>query len=238
MKFAFVAKHRGIWPVRWMREALGVSRSGFHAWLTRPPSKRARTDQETGAQVRASFLASDRTYGARRVWRDLLSEGIACGLHKIERLMRVQALRARPRRCGLPQDEGDRLAAALSPNRLDRDAPKAPYVGILDEKRQFARKGETVTRYRVRNNLPGTPDFCPLIRRSERLVATLSQDLAAEDADRVIVQGRKPQAAAHPNSDGDEKSVGLPVQRNAYLPLRKRRRHIVESGVGHAAASM
>jgi putative transposase len=70
--------------------------------------------------VRASFLASDRTYGARRVWRDVLAEGIACGLHKIERLMRVQALRARPRRRGLPKDEGDRLAAALSPNLLDR----------------------------------------------------------------------------------------------------------------------
>ena len=120
MKFAFVAKHRGIWPVRWMCEALGVSRSGFHAWLTRPPSKRAQTDEETGARVWASFLASDRTYGARRVWRDVLGEGIACGLHKIERLMRAQALRARPRRRGLPKDEGDRLADALSPNLLDR----------------------------------------------------------------------------------------------------------------------
>jgi putative transposase len=120
VKFAFVAKHRGIWPVRWMCEALGVSRSGFHAWLARPPSRRARTDEEVGARVRASFLASDRTYGARRVWRDVLGDGIACGLHKIERLMRAQALRARPRRRGLPKDEGDRLAAALSPNLLDR----------------------------------------------------------------------------------------------------------------------
>ena len=120
MKFAFVAKHRGIWPVRWMCEALGVSRSGFHAWLTRPPSKRAGADEETGARVRASFIASDRTYGARRVWRDVLAEGISCGLHKIERLMRAQALRARPRRRGLPKDEGDRLMAALSPNLLDR----------------------------------------------------------------------------------------------------------------------
>ena len=120
MKFAFVAKHRGIWPVRWMCEALGVSRSGFHAWLTRPPSKRATADEETGARVRASFLASDRTYGARRVWRDVLAEGISCGLHKIERLMRAQALRARPRRRGPPKDEGNRLLAALSPNLLDR----------------------------------------------------------------------------------------------------------------------
>ena len=90
MKFGFIAKHRGIWPVLWMCEALGVSRGGFYAWLTRPRSQRSRDDDELGAKVRASFLGSDRTYGARRVWRDLLTEGISCGLHRIERLMRLQ----------------------------------------------------------------------------------------------------------------------------------------------------
>src|SRR5215469_7598885 len=57
-----------------MCEALGVSRGGFYAWLTRPRSQRSRSDEELGAKVRASFLASDRTYGARRVWRDLLAD--------------------------------------------------------------------------------------------------------------------------------------------------------------------
>jgi putative transposase len=69
--------------------------------------------------VRASFIASARTYGARRVWRDVLAEGIDCGLHRIERLMRAQALRARPRRRALPKDEGQRPAVA-APNALDR----------------------------------------------------------------------------------------------------------------------
>jgi putative transposase len=120
MKFVFIAKHRSIWPVAWLCEALGVSRSGFHAWLTRTPSRRAREDEIIGAKVRASFIASARTYGARRVWRDVLAEGVSCGLHRIERLMRAQALRARPRRRGLPKDEGERLAAAVAPNVLDR----------------------------------------------------------------------------------------------------------------------
>src|SRR6195256_6630279 len=96
VKFSFIAKHRGIWAVDWMCEALGVSRGGFYAWLTRPRSRRSRDNDELGAKVRASFLASDRTYGARRVWRDLLAEGLSCGLHRIERLMRSQALKARP----------------------------------------------------------------------------------------------------------------------------------------------
>ena len=68
--------------------------------------------------MKASFVAGDRTYGARRVWRDLLADGVECGLHRIERLMRLQALRARPRR--LPKDEGDRRNAIVPSNILDR----------------------------------------------------------------------------------------------------------------------
>jgi putative transposase len=98
--------------------ALGVSRSGFFAWLNRPPSARARGDELVGAKVRASFLMSDRTYGARRVWRDVLAEGVACGLHRIERLMRAQALKARPRRRRLPSDTGER--SVIAPNLLER----------------------------------------------------------------------------------------------------------------------
>ena len=118
MKFDFVAKHRGAWPINLMCEALGVSRGGFYAWLTRPRSRRSLSDEILGAQVRLSFLRSDRTYGARRVWHDVLEQGQSCGLHRIERLMREQALRARPRRRGLPKDCGARSAAA--DNVLDR----------------------------------------------------------------------------------------------------------------------
>lgn len=130
MRFAFIAKNRGIWPAAWMCEALGVSRSGFHAWLTRAPSQRARDDDEIGARVRASHVGSYRTYGARRVWHDLLAEGISCGLHRIERLMRQQGLRARPRRRGLPKDQGER--SVIAGNVLDRqftaDRPNQKWV--------------------------------------------------------------------------------------------------------------
>ena len=120
MKFAFIAKHRAVWPAGWMCRALGVSRGGFYAWLTRPRSERSRSNEELAGKVRTSFLASDRTYGARRVWHDMTEDGIFCGLHRIERLMRLQALRARPRRRRLPPDLGERQTDAVAPNRLDR----------------------------------------------------------------------------------------------------------------------
>jgi putative transposase len=118
MIFGFVAKRRAIWPASWMCETLGVSRSGYNAWLNRSPSQRAREDDVLLAGIRTSFAGSDRTYGARRVWHDVLAEGLNAGLHRIERLMRAHGLRARPRRRGLPKDAGQRHAT--SPNILDR----------------------------------------------------------------------------------------------------------------------
>jgi putative transposase len=120
VKFGFVAKHRGAWPVVMMCEALGVSRSGFYAWLERPRSQRSLDDERLGRLARESFVDSDRTYGSRRVWRDVLASGERCGLHRVERLMRAQALRARPRRRGLPVDRGERPLAAPAGNVLDR----------------------------------------------------------------------------------------------------------------------
>ncbi|WP_425591118.1 IS3 family transposase, partial [Brucella inopinata] len=130
MKFTFIAKHRSIWPVAWLCEALGVSRSGFHAWLNRSPSRHARYDEALLEKIKISFKDSDRTYGARRVWHDLLAEGLSCGLHRIARLMRDNALRARPRRRGLPKDGGER--SVIMPNVLDRqfmaDRPNQKWV--------------------------------------------------------------------------------------------------------------
>lgn len=117
MRFAFIAKHRHIWPVSWLCDVLDVSRSGFHAWLNRPTSAREIHDAKLVTAIETSFKASDRTYGARRIWRDVLEEGLACGLHRIERLMRLNALRARPRRRGKPKDDGERSVD----NILDRD---------------------------------------------------------------------------------------------------------------------
>jgi hypothetical protein len=60
-------------PIR-CRLTVGVSRSGFHTWLTRTLSARARGDEVLGTKVRARLMASGRTYGAR-VWHDVPAEG-------------------------------------------------------------------------------------------------------------------------------------------------------------------
>ena len=60
------------------------------------------------------------------------------------------------------------------------DLPKADrgaYAPIVDPDQQFAAPVETSSRHRVKNNLPGTPDFCPLVFRTEALERFIATDL-------------------------------------------------------------
>ena len=74
-------------------------------------------------KVRSRFLASDRTYGARRVWSELLAESVSCGLHRIERLMRLQALKARPRSHEAALNLVLALPAAMAPTCITKLSP-------------------------------------------------------------------------------------------------------------------
>ena len=50
-------------------------------------------------------------------------------------------------------------------------------VPLLDEKMQYAIEGSSSPRHKVINNLPGTPDYCPLIRKTEKLENYIQSDI-------------------------------------------------------------
>lgn len=58
------------------------------------------------------------------------------------------------------------------------NAKTGRYVPVLDPSMQWGIRGETAPRYRLRNNLPGTPDFCPLVSRTRELDDLITLDLA------------------------------------------------------------
>ncbi|MGY2051633.1 Fic family protein [Methylobacterium sp. JK268] len=65
--------------------------------------------------------------------------------------------------------------------RLDLpDATQGNYASVVDPNRQWAVHGTTSTRHRVRNNLPGTAAFCPLIFRTPALDAFVARGLGEE----------------------------------------------------------
>ena len=132
MKFGFIAKHRAVWPVRVLCEVLEVSASGFYEWLGRQPSRRSVANTKLTGLIRQSFEASDRTYGSRRVWRDVLAWGEHCGIHRVARLMRAAGLAARRKRRRSPNDTGVRPEHSIAPNLLQRefeaDAPNKKWL--------------------------------------------------------------------------------------------------------------
>jgi putative transposase len=98
VKFSFHREAPGDLLADWMCKPFGIPRGGFYVWLTRPRRSTAAVMKSLVRRFRASFVGSDRTYGPRRVWRDITLDGVSCGLHRIERLMRLEALKERPRR--------------------------------------------------------------------------------------------------------------------------------------------
>ena len=90
--------------------------------LAEATAQRAQSNRRDALCQGAGELLGERPHLRRQagVWHDLLAEGVSCGLHRIERLMRSQGLKARPRRRRLPPDLGERQAAAVAPNVLDR----------------------------------------------------------------------------------------------------------------------
>ena len=51
MKFSFIDAKKALFPVEFMCQHLGVSRSGFYAWKHRPQSARKQEEQQLAEEV-------------------------------------------------------------------------------------------------------------------------------------------------------------------------------------------
>ena len=85
-------------PVSVMCELLGVSESGYWAWVKRPPSDRELGDAWLTERIRRVHDASGGRYGSPRVHAMLAREGIRVGEKRVARLMREAGLQGAHRR--------------------------------------------------------------------------------------------------------------------------------------------
>jgi putative transposase len=90
--FRFIAAEKTSYPISLMCRTLGVSRSGFHAWESRPLSGRAQVDEALSGRIREMHERSRDSYGARRIHLDLRDEGVRVGRKRVERLMRTAGI--------------------------------------------------------------------------------------------------------------------------------------------------
>jgi len=100
-----------------------VARSGFYAWRQRRlnPGRRAREDMAITVQVQAVFDRHRGFYGAPRVHQELRAAGLKVGRHRVARLMRCSALKAKTRRGFRPCRNNGRKASGVAENLLLQD---------------------------------------------------------------------------------------------------------------------
>ena len=91
--FRLIDAERASYPVAVLCRMLGVSKSGYYAWLSRPPSVRRPQGALLTEKIREIHSSSCETYGYPRVHAELRSLGIGCGRRRVARLMRAAGLR-------------------------------------------------------------------------------------------------------------------------------------------------
>jgi putative transposase len=114
----------GVEPIcRVLRDAgVQIAPSTYYQVKSRPPSARARRDEELIGLIIKIYNANYQVYGARKVWEELRRQGHQVARCTVERLMRRIGIRGvsrgrAKRRTTVP----DRAAAAVRPDLLRRD---------------------------------------------------------------------------------------------------------------------
>ena len=120
MKLELMDAQKARFPVRFMCQQLGVSRSGYYAWQGRPESARQASDRVLAEVVLQVHHDSRRTYGSPRVHAELRARGQRVSRKRVVRLMREQGLAARRRRRYVATTDS-RHRQPVAPNVLARD---------------------------------------------------------------------------------------------------------------------
>ena len=98
MKYRFMDRQRGIHSVERMVGVLGVSRSGYYAFLDREESDRDRANRDLAEAIRGIQKKVKYRYGSPRVTEQLRREGMRAGHNRVARVMAENGLGAKPKR--------------------------------------------------------------------------------------------------------------------------------------------
>ncbi len=122
----------------------------------------------------------------------------------------------------------------LTGERLDLpDAGAVRYVPAVDARLQFAlAEGERSRRHKVLNNLPGTPAFCPMVRRTPALdaVRALQLDARARDTAGRVHPDLMARAAAFLLLNDTKSSFAIEGERPSSARAARWGRAVAEAG--------
>ena len=136
MKYAFIERHRHLWPICVQCRVLGVSVSGYHQRLRRRrqiAERRHLSDEALLVHISAVYAENRGAYGWPRIWRQLRRQGIRVGKQRVQRLMQQHGIQARGKQRFRVVTTDSKHSLPIAPNVLDRKfiaaAPNQAWVG-------------------------------------------------------------------------------------------------------------
>jgi putative transposase len=120
MTYQFIEQHKQEFPVVVMCQVLGVSESGYYAWLKRPVCQRKREDAQLTKEIEQVFTSHQGRYGSPRIHRELRDQGRGISRKRVARLMCEAELSARRKRSRVLTTKRD-TSHPIAPNLLDRE---------------------------------------------------------------------------------------------------------------------
>jgi putative transposase len=123
LKYAFIQRHRSVWPISVQCRVLSVSVAGYHEHFVRLDNAAQRRHLSNDAllvHIKAIHTETRGGYGWPRIWKELLARGIRVGKQRVQKLMKLHGIRAKgKRRFRVTTDSNHDLP--ISPNLLNRE---------------------------------------------------------------------------------------------------------------------
>jgi transposase InsO family protein len=123
LKYAFIRRHRQVWPITVQCRVLRVSVAGYHEHIVRRASDaphRYLSDAALLVHIRAIHAETRGAYGWPRIWRELVARGLHVGKLRVQTLMQQHGIRAKgKRRFRVTTDSNHDLP--IAPNLLNRE---------------------------------------------------------------------------------------------------------------------
>jgi putative transposase len=123
VKYAFIQRHRRVWPISVQCRVLEVSVAGYHGHFVRRAGESQRrhlSDDALLVHIKAIHAETHGGYGWPRTWKELLARGIRVGKQRVQKLMQLHGIRAKgKRRFKVTTDSNHDLP--IAPNLLNRE---------------------------------------------------------------------------------------------------------------------
>jgi len=87
VKYAFIQRHRRVWPISVQCRVLEVSVAGYHEYFVRRASaaqRRHLSDDALLVHIKAIHAETRGAYGWPRTWKELLGRGIRVGKERVQ----------------------------------------------------------------------------------------------------------------------------------------------------------